>query len=33
MTPVAGSFQSTRSIRFAAASLPSQTMTTPACCD
>ena len=33
MTPVAGSFQSTRSMRFAAASVPSQTITTPACCE
>ena len=33
ITPVAGSFHSTRSIRLAAASVPSQTMTTPACCE
>ena len=31
MTPEAGSFQSTRSIRRSAASVPSQTMTKPAC--
>ncbi len=31
--PVAGSFQSTRSMRLSAASLPSQTMTMPACCE
>jgi hypothetical protein len=33
MTPVAGSFHSTRSSRRAAASLPSATMTMPACCE
>jgi len=33
ITPVAGSLHSTRSMRFAAASVPSQTITTPACCE
>ena len=33
ITPVAGSFHSTRAIRFAAASVPSHTITTPACCE
>src|SRR3546814_1121633 len=33
MTPVAGSFHSTRSRRRAASSVPSQTMTMPECCE
>ena len=33
MTPVAGSFHSTRSSRFAAAGVPSATITMPACCE
>ena len=33
MTPVAGSFQSTRSSRRAASGLPSATITRPACCE
>jgi hypothetical protein len=33
MTPVPGSFQSTREMRASAASLPSHTITTPLCCE
>ena len=33
MTPLAGSFHSTRSGRFAAFGVPSATITTPACCE
>src|SRR5690606_4343679 len=33
ITPVPGSFQSTRAIRLSAASVPSQTITTPECCE
>ena len=33
MTPVPGSFQSTRAMRLLAAAVPSQTITTPECCE
>ena len=33
ITPVPGSFHSARAMRLSAAALPSQTMTTPECCE
>ena len=33
ITPVPGSFHSTRAIRLSASAVPSQTMTTPECCE
>ena len=33
MTPVPGSFHSTRAMRLSASGVPSQTITTPECCE